>query len=161
MDGVDDVADVGVGHPGTGGEADAYFEEAFAHAVDVGWCVLVDGLLVHRFPKGTALDVGRVERHAEGLDVVVGLTVGSGGFGGVDYAGGSADSSGDHLPVGVLLPLDLQIRIESGGAEPEVGVELGRLSQKSGYFSETGELVGSERTIQTWREVTSTNKPLD
>lgn len=58
------VADVGVGDPGAGREADAGGEEGFAHAVGVGGVAAVDGLLVHRLPEGAAFDVGRVQDHA-------------------------------------------------------------------------------------------------
>lgn len=45
-----DVADMVVGDPGAGGEADAHLEKRLADAVGVGGSVLVDRLLVHRFP---------------------------------------------------------------------------------------------------------------
>ena len=68
LDLVDDVVDVGVGNPGTCGEADADFEEGFRDAVDVGWCVFVDGLFVHRLPQRARFDAGGVKRQAQCLD---------------------------------------------------------------------------------------------
>ena len=73
-----DVVDMVVCHPRACRKADADFEEGFGYAVDVGRGVFVDGLAVHRFPQGARLDAGRVEGHAQGLDVVVGLAVGGG-----------------------------------------------------------------------------------
>ena len=116
------VADVFVGDPGTGGEADADFEERFADAVDVGGIVLVDGLLVHRLPEGARLDVCGIESHAHCLYVIAGLTVGDCRRGGVGYARSSINSSGDDLLVGVLLSFDFQFGVERSCAEPEVGV---------------------------------------
>ena len=51
--GIDDVAHVVVGDVRAGGEADAYFEESFRHAVDVGGSVFINGLTVHGLPQGT------------------------------------------------------------------------------------------------------------
>ena len=125
FDVADYVADVFVGDPGTGGEADADFEERFADAVDVGGIVLVDGLLVHRLPEGARLDVCGIESHAHCLYVIVGLTVGDCRRGGVGYARSSTNSSGDDLLVGVLLSFDFQFGVERSCAEPEVGVVFG------------------------------------
>lgn len=110
------VADVFVGDPGTGGEADADFEERFADAVDVGGIVLVDGLLVHRLPEGAGFDAGLVERHAQGLDVGVRLAVGVGGRRGVGHAGGASDRTGDHLGIGAFLSAHFPVRVDGGGA---------------------------------------------
>ena len=82
-DGVDDVADMVVRDPRTGGKADADAEQRLAHAVGVGGGVAVDRLTVHRFPQRARLYAGRVEGHAQGFDIVVGLAVGRGRFYGV------------------------------------------------------------------------------
>ena len=95
-----------VGDPVAGGETDAGGEEAFAHAVGVFGVALVDRLAVHGLPEGAAFDVGGVEGHAQGFDVVVGLAVCYGGYGSVCHACLAAYGSGDYLLVGVLLTLD-------------------------------------------------------
>ena len=67
FDFIDDVADVGIGDPGAGGEADAGFEEGLADAVGVGGGVAVDGLLVHGLPQRTQLDADDVQGPSHSL----------------------------------------------------------------------------------------------
>ena len=67
FDVVDDVADVGIGDPGAGGEADAGFEEGLADAIGVGGGVAVDGLLVHGLPQRTQLDADDVQGPSHSL----------------------------------------------------------------------------------------------
>lgn len=109
-----------VAHPRSGGEADAHFEEGFAHAVSVDWIVAVDGLLVHWLPQWARLDAGGVEGHAESLNVVVGLTISSCGLSRVCNTGSAANSAGDYLFVCFLLAFDAELGVERGRAEPEI-----------------------------------------
>ena len=67
-------------------QAHAYFEEAFADAVDVGWGILIDGLLMHRFPKRSCLHTRLVKDDAQRLHVGVGLAVGVGALAGMHHA---------------------------------------------------------------------------
>lgn len=67
FDFIDDVADVGIGDPGAGGEADAGFEEGLADAIGVGGGVAVDGLLVHGLPQRTQLDADDVHGPSHSL----------------------------------------------------------------------------------------------
>lgn len=104
--GVDYVADIVIGDVRACGEADADFEEGFADAIDIGWGVAVDGLLMHRLPQRTGLDIG------------VWLTVGCGCPGSVGHSGSSTNGIGDHPAVGCILPRDAQVWIDCGRAEP-------------------------------------------
>ncbi len=122
FDSVDDVADVIIGNVGTGWEADADFEESFRHAVDVSGNVLVYRLFVHRLPQWTGFDIGFVETHTQGFNVIVGLTVGNCSRCSVGYAGRSTDGADDDGLVGVLLTFDFDVWIENSCAEPEVGI---------------------------------------
>ena len=123
-DGGDYVAYVIVCDVWTCGETDAHLEEFLAHAVDVGGGVAVDGLSVHRFPERTRLYVRLVKPYTQSLHVVVRLAVGRGCGCRVDDACRPTDRSGDDGFVCVFLTLDPEIRIEGGGAEPEVGVKF-------------------------------------
>ena len=127
-DGVDDVADVVIRDPRAGGKADADAEQRLAHTVGVGGGAAVDRLTVHRFPQRARLDAGCVEDHAQGFDIVVWLAVGRGRLYGVCDACSSAYRSADDLTVGVLLPTDFQVGGERGGAQPVVGIVIGRRS---------------------------------
>lgn len=67
LDVVDNVADMIVGDPWAGGEADAGFEEGLADAIGVGGGVAVDGLLVHGLPQRTQLDADDVQGPSHSL----------------------------------------------------------------------------------------------
>ena len=64
-------------------------EDCLGDTVHVGRDALVDGLLMHRFPDRTGFDTSFVQEDAEGVDVVVGLTVGGGAVGHMDDTGGT------------------------------------------------------------------------
>ena len=121
-----DAADVDIADPGAGGEADAALEERLADAVDVGGIGAIDGLAVHRLPERTALYAGLVQSHAQRLHIGVRLAVGHSRRRRMRHTCRAADSTLDHLTVGVLLTLYPQILVEERRAEPEVGVEAGR-----------------------------------
>ncbi len=112
-----------VRHPWTSRETDAHLEEGFTDTVDVSWSVFVDRLFVHRFPERTSFDVGGIESHPERLDVVVGLAVGDCSRSGMSHTSSATYGSGYYLSISFFLSFYLKIRVESSGAEPEIGVE--------------------------------------
>lgn len=144
LDAVDDVADVGVGDVGAGGEAQADLEDGLgdggfrgvggagkggaeggqAARPQIRRGAGIDRLPVHRLPERPGFHASSVHPYAEGLDVGVGLTVSRGRGGHVDDAGRAADCALHGSLVSVLLSFHMQRRIKDDGAEPVVRVEL-------------------------------------
>ena len=120
LDGIYDIADIVVADPGTGREADAYLEERFRHAVDIGRIAGIYRLSVHWLPERSRLDAGFVESHAQCLDIGVRLAVGDGACGSVCDSGGASYGSLYHFMIGILLTFHMQVGVESGRAEPVV-----------------------------------------
>ncbi len=134
-----DVAEVVVGHPRAGGEAEAGAEEGLADAVGVRRGGGVDGLAVHRFPEGSRLDACGVEGGAHCLDVCVWLAVGGGRCGGVGHSRCTADGAREYCGVCLVLPPDPEGGVDCYGAEPEVGAVAGRWVVVEGYAGDSGE----------------------
>ena len=57
-------------------QAKANFEEGFGYAIEISGIVLIDWLLVHWFPNWTALNLLGEHEDTEGLNILVGLTIG-------------------------------------------------------------------------------------
>ena len=126
---IDNIADIVVGDVGTGGETETDFEEGCLYFVGVGGGVLIDGLLVHGLPYGTALNFLVKHKDTEGFDVFVGLAIGGGGFYGFDDTGSTSDGGLDDFLIGVLLPLDMDVGVYGGGTEPIVGIKYRFMGQ--------------------------------
>ena len=96
------------------------------HTVGVGRTSGVYRLAVHRLPQWSALHIGLVEPHTQGLDVGIRLAVGVNLARAVYHSGRSAHCALHGFGVGLFLPLHLECRVEGDGVEPEVGVHIGR-----------------------------------
>ena len=64
---LDDILDLLVFHIRSGGEAHAHLEERFRNAIGIGRGILIDRLLVHRFPKGTGFYARCIHEYAQSL----------------------------------------------------------------------------------------------
>lgn len=75
LDGVDDVADIIVGHVRAGGETETDLEEFLLNIVCIDRGTGVDRLFAHRFPGWASLDFVAEHEDAQGLHVVVRLAI--------------------------------------------------------------------------------------
>ena len=78
LDAIDNVMHILVTDIGTCWQTEPHLEDRLRHAVQVGRSTLIYRLLVHRFPYGTTLHLLPEHKHTQCLDIVIGLTIGSG-----------------------------------------------------------------------------------
>ena len=77
---------------------------------------------MHRLPERTALDLLIKHKGAQSLHIGIRLTVGRSRLHLMDHPGSTADGCFDYLIVCILLPLDPNLRVDRGSAEPEIGI---------------------------------------
>ena len=122
FDAIDNVADIIVGYIWAGWETEAYLEESGFHVVGVCCGTCVDRLLVHWLPDWTALDFLGQHEHAESLHIFVRLTIGRRTIYGVNHTCSSAHCGLDDLLVGILLTLNMNLRVQRRSTKPEIRI---------------------------------------
>ena len=77
---------------------------------------------MHRLPNRTTLHLLAKHEHTQGFHIIIRLTIRYRRINSMDNASGTPHCCFDNFFVGILLTLNLHIRIQSSSTKPEVGI---------------------------------------
>lgn len=103
-------------------QAHAHFEDGFRNSIYIRRNSLLHGLFVHWFPNRTSLHTSSIPNHTQSLHVIIQMAIRHYGICHMNHTCSTSYSTFHNRLVGILLPHNPHIRIQSTRAQPVVRI---------------------------------------